>query len=151
MTLYNPPLKCQSNHHRSDSTMVPPNKKLICLNVSSGIYNVIYLHHQWSDQAHTLQFDSTDEYFETVEYEPRSPLELRDSSRKPLIFLDRSPHIQVYSNSPTHCGEPGFSKNIGCETSNGPSSELRWSWMTKRWLSVSNCDTCSTFSMFLEL
>ena len=41
-------------------------------------------------QAHTLQFDSTDEYFETVEYEPHSPLELRDSSRKPLIFLDLS-------------------------------------------------------------
>ena len=54
------------------------------------MYNVIYLHHQWSDQAHTLQFDSTDEYFETVEYEPRSPLELRDSSRKPLVFPDLS-------------------------------------------------------------
>ena len=54
--------------------------------MSDGIYNVIYLYHQRSDQAHTLQFDSTDEYFETVEYELRSPLELRDSSRKPLIF-----------------------------------------------------------------
>ena len=58
--------------------------------MSGGIYNVIYLHNQWSDQAHTLQFDSTDEYFETVEYEPRSPLELRDSSRKPLVFSDLS-------------------------------------------------------------
>ena len=66
------------------------NKKLIWLTVSGGIYNVIYLHHQWSDQTHTLQFDSTDEYFETVEYEPHSPPELRDSSRKPLIFLDRT-------------------------------------------------------------
>ena len=42
------------------------------------IYNVMYLHHQWPDEAHTLQFDSTGEYFETVEYEPDRPLELRD-------------------------------------------------------------------------
>ena len=75
-------------------TMVESDLWWVDWNLSGGIYNVIYLHHQWSDQAHTLQFDSTDEYFETVEYEPRSPLELRDSSRKPLIFLDRSPHIQ---------------------------------------------------------
>jgi hypothetical protein len=42
------------------------------------VHNVAYLHHQWSDGADTLQFDSTDEYFETVEYEPDRPLELRD-------------------------------------------------------------------------
>ena len=40
--------------------------------------NVDYLHDQWSDGADTLQFVSTDEYFETVEYEPDRPLELRD-------------------------------------------------------------------------
>ena len=43
-----------------------------------GVDNVAYLHHQWFDGADTLQFDSTDEYFETVEYEPDRPLELRD-------------------------------------------------------------------------
>ena len=68
---------------------------------ASRYIDVRYLRHQWSDAAHTLQFDSTDEYFETVEYEPRSPLELRDSSRKPLILLDLTPHIQVYSSSRT--------------------------------------------------
>ena len=46
--------------------------------MSGGIDNVVYLPPQWSDQAHTFQFDSTDEYFETVEYEPDRPLELRD-------------------------------------------------------------------------
>ena len=47
-------------------------------NLSGEVDNVAYLHHQWSDGADTLQFDSTDEYFETVEYEPDRPLELRD-------------------------------------------------------------------------
>ena len=41
-----------------------------------------YLHHQWPDGADTLQFDSTDEYFETVEDEPHRLLELRDRFRK---------------------------------------------------------------------
>ena len=40
-------------------------------------YNLKYLHHQWSDEAHTLQFCSTDES-ETVEYEPRTPTHVRD-------------------------------------------------------------------------
>ena len=47
-------------------------------NLSGKSGNVTYLHHQWSDGADTLQFDSTDEYFETVEYEPDRLLELRD-------------------------------------------------------------------------
>ena len=47
-------------------------------NLCGEVDNVAYLHHQWSDGADTLQFDSTDEYFETVEYEPDRPLELRD-------------------------------------------------------------------------
>ena len=38
--------------------------------------NLHYLHHHWFDGAHTLQFDSTDEYSETTEYEPQQPLEL---------------------------------------------------------------------------
>ena len=39
---------------------------------------IVYLHHQWSDEADTLQFDSAGEYFETVEYEPYRPLAPRD-------------------------------------------------------------------------
>ena len=39
----------------------------------------MYLHHQWSDEAHTLQFCSTGEYFETVEYELHRTLGARDS------------------------------------------------------------------------
>ena len=41
--------------------------------------DVVYLHHQWSDEAHTLQFCSTGEYFETIEYELHRPLGARDS------------------------------------------------------------------------
>ena len=41
--------------------------------------NVRYLHHHWSDGADTLQFDSTDGYFKTVEHEPDRMLQLRDS------------------------------------------------------------------------
>ena len=37
-------------------------------------YNLVYLHHQWSDEAHTLQFCSTGEYFETPEYELQTPV-----------------------------------------------------------------------------
>ena len=40
--------------------------------------NLSYPHHQWSDEADTLQLGSTDEYFETVEYEPDRTLEHRD-------------------------------------------------------------------------
>ena len=36
-------------------------------------YNQVYLHHQWSDGAHTLQSCSTGEYFETPEYELWTP------------------------------------------------------------------------------
>ena len=34
---------------------------------------VLYLRHQWSDEAHTLQFCSTVKYSETIEYEPQTP------------------------------------------------------------------------------
>ena len=34
----------------------------------------MYLHHQWSDEAHTLQFCSTNEYYKTTEYEPQTPV-----------------------------------------------------------------------------
>ena len=45
---------------------------------SNEKYNLVYLHHQWSDEAHTLQFCSTGEYSETVEYEPQTPTHVRD-------------------------------------------------------------------------
>ena len=45
--------------------------------------NLIYLRHQWSDGADTLQFGSTDEYFETVEYEPDRSVEHWDIPWKP--------------------------------------------------------------------
>ena len=41
--------------------------------------NARYLHHHGSNAADTLRFDSTDEYFKTVEHEPDRMLELRDS------------------------------------------------------------------------
>ena len=43
----------------------------------------IYLRDQWSDSVHTLQFDSTYEYFKTVEYEEQRTTEPRDIQRKP--------------------------------------------------------------------
>ena len=46
---------------------------------SSETPNVRYLHHHESDGADTLRFDSTDEYFKTVEHEPHRMLELRDN------------------------------------------------------------------------
>ena len=39
---------------------------------------VDYLHHYWSVGADTLQFDSTNKYFKTVEHELHRMLELRD-------------------------------------------------------------------------
>ena len=41
--------------------------------------NVRYLHHHGSYGADTLRFDSTNEYFKTVEHEPDRMLELRDN------------------------------------------------------------------------
>ena len=41
---------------------------------------LIYLHHQWSDRADILQFDSTGGYFKTVEYERERTIELRDNT-----------------------------------------------------------------------
>ena len=40
---------------------------------------VVYLHHQWSDGADTLQFCSTGEYSETLEYEVQRPLGVREN------------------------------------------------------------------------
>ena len=42
-------------------------------------YNLVYLHHQCSDEADILQFVSTHEYFETVEYELHSRIGVRDT------------------------------------------------------------------------
>ena len=150
MTLKITPLTFQPNQLLYWDTMVESDLWWFEWHLSGGLYNVIYLQHQWSDQAHTLQFDSTDEYFETVEYEPHSPLELRDSSRKPLIFLDRSHRSNTTPTVWDTVENLDFPKKSGVVASIGPSSELRWSWMTKRWLSASNCDPCSTFSTFLE-
>ena len=55
-------------------------------NLNDETDNIAYLRHQWSDQAHTLQFASTDEHFETVEYEPDRPSELRDVLRNTQSF-----------------------------------------------------------------
>ena len=52
-------------------------------NLIAKIVFVIYLRHQWSDSVHILRFDSTDEYFKTVEYEEQRSTELRDIERKP--------------------------------------------------------------------
>ena len=41
-----------------------------------------FLCDQLSDLVHILQFDSTDEYFETVEYEGHAPLGSRDILEK---------------------------------------------------------------------
>ena len=106
---------------------------------SDKIQNSDYLHHHWSDGADTLQFDSTDEYFETVEYEPERSTELRDIDGKscwdlPFQWLD-TPLIWCE-----------MSINCASEPSNGPGSELRRSWELS-WLwehSISNpCDTLS--------
>ena len=54
----------------------------VALAESAQVVFVTYLHHQWSDSVHTLQFDSTDEYSKTVEYEVERSTELRDIGRK---------------------------------------------------------------------
>ena len=48
-------------------------------NLNDETDNIAYLRHQWSDQAHTLQFASTDEYFETIEYKLEQSSELGDT------------------------------------------------------------------------
>ena len=45
--------------------------------------NLIYLRHQCSDGADTIQFGSTNEYFEAVEYEPDRSVEPWDIPWKP--------------------------------------------------------------------
>ena len=64
---------------------------------------LVYLRHQWSDSAHTLRFDSTDEYFKTVEYEEQRSTELRDIERKPcgsagIIRPQPSPQTLFFQN-----------------------------------------------------
>ena len=39
---------------------------------------VLYLEHQWSDEADTLQFCSAHEYSGTIEYELQTPTHTRD-------------------------------------------------------------------------
>ena len=41
---------------------------------------MLYLHHQLPDGADILQFRSTSEYFETVEYELQTPFHVRVTS-----------------------------------------------------------------------
>ena len=53
---------------------------------SDKMQNVDYLHPQRCDGADTSQFDSTDEYFKTVECEHKRSTELRDITRKCLYF-----------------------------------------------------------------
>ena len=52
-----------------------------------------YLRPQWRDEADTLQLGSTDEYFETVEYEPDRSLEHRDILQKP-------PNLKIFEFLP---------------------------------------------------
>ena len=40
----------------------------------------VYLRRQMSDDAHILRFCSTGQYLKTVEYEPRTPIGVRDTS-----------------------------------------------------------------------
>ena len=108
--------------------------------LSDKIQKIDYLHHHWSDGADTLQFDSTEEYFETVEYEPERSTELWDIDGK--VFWDLP--FQWLDSSWNWCE---MLTNCASEPSNGPISELRRSWELS-WLwehSISNpCDTLST-------
>ena len=99
--------------------------------------NFSYLHHQRSDSVHTLQFDSTDEYFESTEYEPQRPLELRDILWNPPDFQNclqmlTSSHLLDQSLIPWY---PRFSS---CWTWNGSILELRRSSTIILWLWVTN-------------
>ena len=55
-----------------------PAGSVLSSDLGSEKLKVTYICHQWSDGADTLQFDSTGEHFETVEYEPKRCTELRD-------------------------------------------------------------------------
>ena len=70
---------------------------------------MLYLHHQWSDGAHTLQFCSTNEYFETTEYELHRPLGVRDST-----WLVTSPKSQGFVMSPNWVQTLSKFKNSRC-------------------------------------
>ena len=56
---------------------------------------VMYLHHQWSDGADTLQFDSTGQYSKTVEYELQRLTELRDIEYKWSDFRSESDYTKL--------------------------------------------------------
>ena len=62
-------------HTASDRDSIHPIRRYLD---SFEIPNVRYLPHHESDGADTLRFDSTDEYFKTVEHESDRMLELRD-------------------------------------------------------------------------
>ena len=64
----------------------------------------MYLPHQWSDNAHTLRFCSTGEYFETPEYALQSPLGDGAGLRYCHFELLAHHHIQV----PIHTDFPYF-------------------------------------------
>ena len=68
---------------------------------SGEIKIVDYLHHYWSVGADTLQFDSTNEYFKTVEYEPHRMLQLWDIIWKRLHLwrkFTQPQHLQPLSH-----------------------------------------------------
>ena len=55
------------------------------LKISSNINMLLYLHHQWCDDAHILQSCSTNQYSKTVEYEAPTPSGYRVMVTKLLI------------------------------------------------------------------
>ena len=62
---------------------------------SDKIQKVDYLHSQRCDGAYTLQFGSTGEDFETVEYELQQSTELRDIEGKRSDLIWESDHPTV--------------------------------------------------------
>ena len=55
---------------------------------------MLYLRHQWRDEAHTLQSCSTNQYSETVEYEAPTPPGYRVMVTK-LPISDRIAGVQI--------------------------------------------------------
>ena len=55
-----------------------------------------YLNTKWCDEAHILQFRSTDEYFETTEYELQTPSGVRD-----ILWLPPNPITFTWIHQPS--------------------------------------------------
>ena len=90
--------------------------------LSGKIQKVDYLHSQQCDEADNLQFDSTDEYFKTVEHELHRMLELRDIANVGIsseIHTTTTPTTPLVSHrNQRECNPP---------PQNRPTSKLRWS------------------------